>query len=134
MSGGGEVDLSGRWTGLYTYPLGRPPTPFEAELRESSGCLTGTTTEIGETSGSLGRMLHAVIDGRRDGSSVRFLKMYDGSSHDHDVVHYEGALQPGGDEIDGRWVIPGIWSGTFLMIRASGAEEAAERRVSEEVR
>ena len=134
MSGDSDIDLTGQWSGLFNYPDGGPATPFEAELRESAGCVTGTTTEPGDTIASAGQILHAVIDGRRDGSSVRFLKMYDGAIQDYDVVHNEGVVHADGDEIDGRWTVPGIWSGTFLMVRTRKEEQAAERKVSEEVR
>src|SRR3546814_17044997 len=71
-----------------------------------------------------GQTLHAVIDGRRKGGSIRFLKMYDEAEGGYDVVHYDGALHADGNEIEGQWQIAGIWSGTFLMIRRS-----EERRV-----
>lgn len=130
---GGETDLSGRWSGLFNYPDGGPATAFEAKLRDSDGVLTGTTTEVGETLQTMGETLSAVLDGRRDGNAVRFLKMYDGSAGDYDVVHYEGAVQPGGDEIEGRWTIPNIWSGTFLMVRHAGAKAEVEAQVGEEI-
>ena len=38
--------------------------------------------------------------------------------------HYHGLIQPGGDEIEGEWTIPGDWSGTFL-IRANGERSSA---------
>ena len=31
---GADVDLSGSWLGLYSYPSGRPPVSFTAELTE----------------------------------------------------------------------------------------------------
>ncbi|HEY9553940.1 hypothetical protein [Allosphingosinicella sp.] len=114
-----DVDLTGHWTGLYNYPDG-PPVPFEAQLRESSGCVTGTTTETSDLVAGHGQTLHAVIDGRRKGGSIRFLKMYDEAEGGYDVVHYDGALHADGNEIEGQWQIAGIWSGTFLMIRATG--------------
>jgi hypothetical protein len=130
---GGEADLSGRWTGLFNYPDGGPATPFEAELSDIGGSVTGTTTEQGETPETIGETLQAVIDGRREGSALRFLKMYDGAAGDYDVVHYEGEVQPGCDEIEGRWTIPGIWSGTFLMVRHSGAAAKIEEKTGEEI-
>jgi hypothetical protein len=42
-------------------------------------------------------------------------------------------MAAGGDEIEGRWTIPGAWSGTFLMVRASRQSEAIERQASEKV-
>ena len=128
-----EADLSGRWSGFYSYPDGGPPNAFEAELRDGAGILTGTTTEIADSGSRYGQILHAVIDGRRDGSSVQFLKMYDGLSEAHDVVRYEGTLDGEGNEIEGQWTVPGIWSGTFLMVRHSGAKEEIEEKIGEEI-
>jgi hypothetical protein len=47
------TDLSGRWTGVYFYPVDAefnpyddlPPTPFEAQIRDASGEVTGSTLE-----------------------------------------------------------------------------------------
>lgn len=130
---GGEADLSGRWSGFYSYPDGGPPNAFEAELRESAGVLTGTTTELADSGAQYGQPLHAVLDGRREGAMVQFLKMYDGVSEDHDVVRYEGTLDSDGNEIEGRWTIPGIWFGSFLMVRHSGAREEIEEKIGEEI-
>jgi hypothetical protein len=132
MSEGEETDLSGRWAGLYTYPDGRPGIPFEADLRESAGRVTGTTTETGDTPASFGQTLRAVIDGRRDGRAIRFLKLYESSNDAYDVVHYEGTVRPGGDEIEGRWTIPGVWFGGFLMVRNAGRGATAEQAMREE--
>jgi hypothetical protein len=133
MSGaGGDVDLSGRWTGIYNYPSMYPPNTFEATLRDVGGAVTGVIVQPAEFFEPAGTMQHAVIEGRRDGSALSFIKIYDDLNRP--TPHYSGTIQPGGDEIEGEWTIPGDWSGTFLMIRASGSEEAIERKVSEEVR
>jgi hypothetical protein len=57
--------------------------------------------------------------------------MYDDLSRA--TPHYQGTVQPGGDEIEGTWHIPGDWSGTFLMVRARMAKAEEERKVGEEV-
>ena len=133
MSGKGDLDLTGEWTGFFNYPVPAPPVNFEAVLREVDGQVTGTSTEVGDTPRSRGRILHAVLDGQRDGASVRFLKMYEDADEEYDVVRYSGSLDAGGDEISGRWEIGGIWSGTFLMVRKRGAAEQVERKVEESV-
>lgn len=38
----------------------------------------------------------------------------------YDTVAYEGIVTNDGDEITGRWDIPGEWSGTFIMTRDDG--------------
>ena len=128
-----EQDLSGQWHGFYNMPRGGPAAPFEAVLRDAGGLLSGLITETGDTEDCAGQVLHAVIEGHRQGASVHFEKRYDYLPRAHYVIHYEGALHADADEIEGRWRIPGSWSGTFLMIRGSRAEEAAVRKVSEQV-
>jgi len=133
MSEGGEIDLSGRWNGFYNYPDGSPPTGFEAVIRDTGGLISGITTEPGDSPDCFGMILQAVIEGRRDGASVRFTKMYDYLERAADIVHYDGVVQADGDEIEGTWDIHNDWSGTFLMVRAGTAGESVEENVSEEV-
>lgn len=131
MSGEGEYDLTGEWSGIYNYPAHYPPNSFEASIRDSGGIITGVIRQPGEFFEPAGIMQHAVIEGSRDGSTVRFVKMYDDLRRP--TPHYQGVIQPGGDEIEGEWTIPGDWSGTFLMVRGGKAEEAEEREVGEEI-
>jgi hypothetical protein len=129
----GRDDLTGDWSGFYSYPDGGPPNAFEAKLNESSGCVTGTTTELADMGELFGQPLHAVIDGHRAEKSVSFLKMYDCADEGYDVVRYEGTLDAEGNEIEGRWTVPGIWSGTFLMVRHGGANEELEEEIGERI-
>jgi hypothetical protein len=131
MSGSREQDLSGRWSGIFNYPAQFPPNAFEAVLRDTGGLLTGIITQPREFFEPEGPPHQAVIDGRRDGANVSWIKVYDDLSRP--TPHYSGTIQPGGDEIVGEWTIPGDWSGTFMMVRASGSEEAVEREVGETV-
>ena len=132
MSGGGDIDLSGQWSGIYKYPSHYPPNMFEAEIKDSGGLITGLISQPGEFFEPAGTVQHAVIEGRRDGSTVTFVKIYDDLSRP--TPHYHGTVQPGGDEVEGEWTIPGDWSGTFLMIRGSKAQEEMVRRIEEKVR
>ena len=131
MSGEGEYDLTGDWTGIYSYPAYLPPNTFEASIRDSGGIITGVIHQPGEIIEPPGTHQHAVIEGTRDGSVVRWVKMYDDLSRA--TPHYRGTILPGGDEIEGEWHIPGDWSGTFMMMRRR--KEAAEevRKVDEEI-
>ena len=131
MSGQGEYDLTGEWSGIYNYPAHYPPNSFEASIRDSGGVISGVIRQPGEFFEPAGIMQHAVIEGSRDRSMVRFVKMYDDLSRP--TPHYQGVIQLGGDEIEGEWTIPGDWSGTFLMVRGGKAEEAEEREVGEEI-
>ncbi len=127
-----EVDLSGDWLGLYNYPESHPPTRFRATLRDDGGRISGETIEAEETFTG-GAELRALIDGRRDGASITFAKVYEDEAFNSEFVQYDGAITAGGDEIHGRWEVPGHWSGTFIMVRSSGAGEAAERRIAETI-
>lgn len=127
----GETDLTGRWSGIYNYPALFPPNMFEADIRDQDGVIAGIITQQREFFEGPGPSRQAVIEGRRDGGTLSFVKYYD--DPDRPTPHYRGTIQPGGDEIEGEWTIPGDWSGTFLMIRASGSKASVERRASERV-
>jgi hypothetical protein len=128
---GAEYDLSGAWSGIYNYPSLYPPNSFEATIRDEGGLITGVIVQPGEFFEPAGTVQHAVIEGSREGGELRFIKMYDDLARP--TPHYRGTIQPGGDEIEGEWTIPGDWSGTFLMIRGAKAGAAIERRVGEKV-
>ncbi len=123
-------DLSGQWTGIFNYPRGLPSTGFTATLRDEAGLLSGETVEPRYDGAAT---LHAIIDGRRDGETVRFAKSYDGADGEYDIVRYDGTVDDAGLEIAGRWDIPGIWSGTFIMIREANLGDAVEQQVSETI-
>ena len=131
MSGEGGFDLSGRWSGIFSYPSLFPPNNFEAEIRDSGGLVTGVITQPREFFEPSGPPRQAVIEGRREGDSLTFVKYYD--DLDRPTPHYHGRIQAGGDEVNGEWTIPGDWSGTFIMIREGREEAKEERRVGEEV-
>jgi hypothetical protein len=128
---GGEADLSGRWTGIYSYPAQFPPNTFEATIHDAGGLISGVIVQPPEFFEPAAASQHAVIEGSKEGATIRFVKIYDDLSRP--TPHYEGTIQPGGDEIEGRWTIPGDWSGTFMMVRASRAEEKIARKEAEKV-
>lgn len=116
-------DLTGRWQGIFNYPRANPPTGFAAALEDVGGRLSGETVEPSLSGGEV----RARLDGRRDGGSVTFSKLYDDQDGGYDTVAYEGTVAADGLEITGRWTIPGVWSGTFIMVRETGVEEPAEQ-------
>jgi hypothetical protein len=126
-------DLSGRWTGMFNYPGPYPPIAFEAELRDLGGSITGTVREPDENPYGTGGTLESVVEGAHQGDTVTFTKMYNDADRMPEPVFYNGTIQAEGNEISGRWEIPGHWSGTFLMVRHPGAAEAAEEEAGEEV-
>ena len=129
---GGDFDLSGRWTGIFSYPSLLPPNSFEAEIRDVGGLISGVITQPREVFEPSGPDRQAMIDGRREGGEVTFVKFYD--DLERPTPHYHGRIQADGDEINGEWTIPGDWSGTFIMIREGNAAATAERRVGEQSR
>jgi hypothetical protein len=133
VNGQANIDLSGRWTGMFNYPGPFPPVGFEAELRDVGGCFTGTVSEPEDNPHGSGGTLHAIVEGQHQGSAVTFAKMYEDAERRPEPVFYSGTIQPDGNEISGRWEIPRHWSGTFLMVRDSGVAEAVEEEVGEEV-
>ena len=75
--------------------------------------------------------MYATLLGSRQDRAVAFVKTYDGANPRYGTVAYEGTLSPDGTEIEGRWIVPGNWSGKFLMIRLSGKTELVARTVFE---
>ena len=126
MSVGTDFDLTGRWTGMFNYPGPFPPVAFEAELRDLGGSVTGAVSEPDESPFGAGGTLRAIVEGSRQGAAIAFTKLYEDAERMPEPVFYSGTIQPDGNEISGRWEIPGHWSGTFLMIRSPGSAEGVE--------
>lgn len=129
-----KASLTGIWHGLYTYASQPEPVYFVATLIHSGSLLMGTTHESAEGRAGAPLTLFAAIDGNADHDIITFTKTYDGSSGWNHTVGYEGLLNGERSEIEGSWVIaPGNGQmgarGRFLMIRSSGASEAAVRKV-----
>ena len=127
----GAQNLTGVWHGIYSYPIARAPVSFVATLIESASAVTGTTHEPCAFGGSPNDVLYATVLGSRQDSAVAFMKTYDGANPHYGTVAYEGTLSPDRTEIEGRWIVPGNWSGKFLMIRSVGKAEAVARTVFE---
>lgn len=98
---------------------------FTASLVETLGRIGGATEEPCPRGGGPAGVLRATLAGRRDGSAVQFVKRYDGAVRGYATVLYAGTLSGDGSEIEGSWTVPQSWSGTFLMIRTSGIDAAA---------
>jgi len=123
-------NLTGVWNGLYSYPNGRSVT-FVATLIDSGSTLTGSTHEPCVGGDCPAGTLFATLLGGRSGSAVTFRKTYDGAGPRYGTVNYEGALNADATEIAGRWMIPGVWSGKFMMIRPLREGVRAEAAVSQ---
>jgi hypothetical protein len=124
-------NLTGVWHGLYTYPGGQPVS-FVATLIETGSALSGTVHEPRVFGKGADATLYATLHGSRNGNAVTFVKTYDGAGAPYDrAVSYDGTLSADATEIEGRWRIPGNWSGKFLMIRSAGRQEEVSRTVFE---
>ena len=129
--GSSAASLTGIWHGIYSYPIPRAPVSFVATLIETASAVNGTSHEPCTIHGSSNEILYATLLGNRQHSAVAFVKTYDGANPCYGTVAYEGTLSPDGTEIEGRWTVPGNWSGKFLMIRSAGQAEAVARTVFE---
>src|ERR1700748_3729608 len=126
--------LTGVWDGIYTQ-AGVGLVTFLATLIESGGALGGSVTEPCAMPSCPVSTHHASIAGHRSGSAVSFVKRYEPPGYGYDTVHYEGAVNAEATEIHGRWRLPGTrFSGTFLMIRASGPAVSVEEKTKEPAR
>jgi hypothetical protein len=100
-----------------------------ATLIETASAISGTTHERCTIGASPNEILYATLLGRRQDRAVAFVKTYDGGNPHYGAVAYEGTLSADGTEIEGRWTVPGNWSGKFLMIRSAAKAEAVARTV-----
>jgi len=132
--GSNARSLTGVWQGMYSSPAEQGPVSFMATLIETASALSGATHEPCAFGGSPSDNLYATLAGSRHDNTVSFVKTYDGKNPFYSAVAYEGTLSPDGTEIEGRWNIPGVWSGKFLMIRSAGKQEAVSRKVFERAR
>jgi hypothetical protein len=125
-------DLTGVWNGLYSYPDGRS-VAFVATLIESGSALTGSTHEPCVGGDCASGTLFASLTGSRAGSAVNFRKTYEDAGPRYGTVHYDGQLNADATEIEGRWVILGVWSGKFMMIRPLREALKEEHKQSEKI-
>jgi hypothetical protein len=100
-------------------------------LIESASAVSGTTHEPCAFGGRPQEVLYATVLGSREDCAVAFVKTYDGANPHYRTVTYEGTLSRDGTEIEGHWIVPGNWSGKFLMIRSAGKAETVARHVFE---
>ncbi len=128
--------LTGSWSGAFRYPNDRmPETVFNAQIDEQAGGgFTGSVQEPNLLRPHLGSVIDAEIEGARAGSALTFIKFYSGNGGLGHTVTYDGTVDGAFQRIDGRWSIPGSWSGTFFMSRDDlGEEEAVEREAEVQI-
>lgn len=122
-------DLSGVWYGGYSADHGFEDNGFIANLEEAGGAFGGTITEPDDGPG--GGIRRAIVSGVRDGSSIQFVKQYDGTGGWDHVVDYAGLVDAEGMTVSGSWVVEGV-SGGFDMSREKfDVEELEDEAVIE---
>jgi hypothetical protein len=121
-------NLTGVWNGLFRHADGAHSVSFTATLIDSGNLLTGSTHEPCCVPGCPHDTHMAMLSGRRDGTSVSFVKAYDPPGFGYHVVDYAGSLNEYATEIAGSWRIPPGFTGEFLMIRASRRTTARSRK------
>ena len=125
-------DLSGAWSGAYFYSGYPESVSFVALLIDAGTQLSGSIHEYEGVISERRILLHATVDGRHNGSTVSFLKTYDGTGGWKHSVGYDGSVNGDASEIEGQWYVDGH-SGRFIMIRAGATEEAELRKAVEPV-
>lgn len=134
-----SLSLTGVWHGLYTYPShpGMPESHFVCVLVDTGGTLSETIHEDMQQYRQPSVKANASVDGHYSGTTVAFVKTYDGTSGKSHSVQYVGVLSGARDEIEGDWHIQsprGWFSGRFLMIRRRGQGETIETEAFEHAR
>ncbi|HEY3639394.1 MAG TPA: hypothetical protein VGK90_14695 [Rhizomicrobium sp.] len=122
------TQLTGVWLGLYSYPRKLEPVGFTATLIETAGAISGSSHEKPQQGKASGQTIFATLNGHRSGDVVEFVKRYEGGIPHSLAIKYEGTVRDEGAEIEGRWIIPRMWSGRFLMIRSGPKAEAIVRQ------
>jgi hypothetical protein len=131
MIGVRTVDLTGVWLGLYSYPHDCEPVSFVATLIETAGAISGSSHEAQPRPFFPAYTALATLFGRRGNGAIVFVKTYDeGRPHAH-PIYYDGVITDEGGEIEGRWSIPRMWSGRFVMIRSAPNAEIIARKIYE---
>ena len=128
-----STNLTGIWQGLYSYPEAFDPVSFTATLIESGKWVSGSIHETAMDEDYIPVDVYATLMGSRVNRQVAFTKTYDGTSDWSHAVRYEGVLNDDFTELEGRWSIPGVWSGKFLMIRPEGRRAGILRAAFESV-
>lgn len=136
----GFTTLSALWTGVYDYPgAAMQAVPFNADIIEIEGKLSGTISEPNTVSLTAAREAMAEIEGDRDGFQVRFLKLYKGLPDIRHTLLYEGTVNRKLTRITGQWSVTQVpeWTGPFVMDRvvlgkAVAAETEAETEIETE--
>ncbi|MGH1350445.1 MAG: caspase family protein [Methyloligellaceae bacterium] len=113
--GNSAAQLSGLWSGQYSYPRGtRAPVRFKMNLVLSQGKIYGDVSEPNTFGRKTSKNLYANFQGKIQGNKVSWIKKYDGTGGVRHSVRYKGTLDRGKRRITGTWHI-GSGSGSFYI-------------------
>jgi hypothetical protein len=126
--------LTGKWLGRFGYADASEVVPFEAELADVSGSLSGDIIEPNTFRPDMGATLQAVLTGEWSGDAVNFVKRYLEFTQPGDPV-YAGRVNAALTRIEGTWSFPRHpWvSGPFSMMRKPFASARQTRLTATEV-
>jgi hypothetical protein len=128
-SGQGEgANIGGAWNGLYFYRGYPEPVSYVALLIDVGTRFSGSIREFEGVISEKRILLHATVDGRRNGSSVSFLKTYDGTSGWKHSVGRHAQRRCNGDRraVVCRWCERPLHHEGRRRNRGSGAAESLE--------
>ena len=133
-----HIDLTGRWEGVYFYPVDEElnpfdelaPTPFTAELADNAGMVEGRTLEPDLFSGADASPIPARLEGHHADGELTFTKFPEGGGQVH-TIDYVGSISRDANSISGRWIIYGEWEGTFRMQRRVVASGVTTRTTAQ---
>jgi hypothetical protein len=101
--------------------------PFE----DLNGLVTGESDEPNTFANPSVPRLFAFWNGTRQDLGVSLHKRLDGTGGANHTIVYEGEVRSDFMRVDGVWLIPGNWSGTFFIERLEAGAEAAVWRSAE---
>jgi hypothetical protein len=131
------LNISGEWTGVYDYPDNESDAvPFKATVSDMDGLVSGSIIEPNTFVEDGNTELFSVINGKRDGLYITFLKIYESSEYtDSYEIIYEGTLTKDMTVIQGTWKTTDdmTWSGPFVMNRAAKIEIKREQKIEEDI-
>lgn len=123
-----EGNLTGYWSGSFSYAGGEGPTPFSAHISDISGSISGTTLEPNTFARGPLTELSADIMGAANGATISFVKRYHrGPGVHRHPIYYSGTVDAKFTRIEGGWRFNDGFSGTFVMLRASDGARAVAR-------
>jgi hypothetical protein len=126
------IDLTGRWEGVYFYPIHEemnpfddlPATPFTANVTDHAGLIEGRSLEPDLFGDLDAPPIPARWEGHHADGELTFTKFPDGGGQIH-TIDYFGSISGDANSVSGRWVIYGEWEGTFRMQRRVVAADVA---------